>query len=110
MTDLSATLMMQGAFAARMADRVPRALQHPAIRRHHVQCLAQILMRHSLATDQLLVELRLQRADPAAVKAAQSIQQLWTAVLTLVERRLAEGESRRVHAVPFHNNSMQASA
>ena len=110
MVDLSATLMMHGAFASRMADRVPAALQHPAIRRRHVRCLAQILMRHSLATDQLLIEMRLRHADPAAVKAAQSVQLLWTSVLKIVERKLMEEEGRLERQSVSRREDIKASA
>jgi hypothetical protein len=67
-------------------------------------------MRHSLATDQLLIEMRLRHADPAAVKAAQSVQLLWTSVLKIVERKLMEEEGRLERQSVSRREDIQASA
>jgi hypothetical protein len=86
----SEKLMAEAALVAKLANRVPSALHHPAIRRYHLECLTRFLIQHAVAADELLVELRLRNSDETTIRAAHSVRQLWSSVIQLVERRLEE--------------------
>jgi len=90
----SEKLMAQVALAAKLANRIPIALHHPAIRRRHLECLMRFLIQRAVAADEILVELRLRGSDETTIMAVHSVQQLWSSLLQLVERRL-EGETVR---------------
>ena len=109
--DLSESLMAHAALAAKLAHRVPRALHNPAIRRRHLECLARFLIQRAVATDELLVEMELKGCDETTVRAAQSVQQLWSSVIQLVECRLAEEDDAVVEVPPASQPSrLEASA
>jgi hypothetical protein len=92
----SEKLMAQAALAAKLANRIPIALHHPTIRRRHLECLTRFLIQRAVAADEILVELRLRGADETTITAVHSVQQLWSSLLQLVERRLEQetGASR----------------
>jgi hypothetical protein len=107
--DLSESLVAHAALAAKLAHRVPKVLNHPAIRRRHLECLARFLIQRAVATDELLVEMELRGADRTTVRAVQSVQQLWSSVIQLVESRLEEEDDAVVQA-PSQRTRLEASA
>jgi hypothetical protein len=94
MENLSALLMARGALAAKMAHRIPEVLDHPHVARRHLDCLRQAVLEHSRSMDQFVAVLRDQRAEPSLIRTAESIQQLWQAVLHTIDRRLAASSER----------------